>query len=206
VVRRVVSGIAVSDEDSLSTGFVTERLVATPLRSTDAEDLFPVLADPLLHRYIGGEPPASLDVLLERYTSLESQRSPDGRERWLNWTLRTKATGTAIGYLQATVGTREVLLAWVVGTAWQGNGFAKEAVRALVRWVDERFPSHELVAAIHPEHGASISVARSAGLEPTNEIDDGEVVWRAHAPPTDASTSARAGNDARRSHDRGEAR
>jgi hypothetical protein len=72
-----------------------------------------------------------------------------------------------------------VLLAWVIGSAWQGHGFAKEAVRGLVRCVRERFPSHTLVATIHPHHGASASVARSAGLVATEEIDDGEVVWRA---------------------------
>jgi RimJ/RimL family protein N-acetyltransferase len=35
-----------------------------------------------------------------------------------------------------------------------------------------------ITAAIHPGNAASAAVARRAGLAPTAELADGEVVWR----------------------------
>jgi RimJ/RimL family protein N-acetyltransferase len=52
------------------------------------------------------------------------------------------------------------------------------AGRALVGWLADR-EVHEVVAHIHPDHAASGGVARRAGLRPTGDRVDGEVVWRA---------------------------
>ncbi len=71
----------------------------------------------------------------------------------------------------------QAAVAWVVGAAWQGRGYATESAQALVSWLRE----HGMVtitAAIHPDHAASAAVARRAGLVPTPEHADGEVVWR----------------------------
>ena len=35
-----------------------------------------------------------------------------------------------------------------------------------------------IVAAIHPDHAASAAVARRAGMTPTAERADGEIIWR----------------------------
>lgn len=67
-------------------------------------------------------------------------------------------------------------VAWVVGTPWQGQGFAAEAARALVGWL--RWQSvRTVIAHIHPDHHASAAVARAIGLEPTDDWQDGEVRW-----------------------------
>jgi len=108
--------------------------------------------------------------------------SPDGAEVWRNWVVRQRHDGRAIGTVQATIVGDEATLAWTIGSAWQGHGYAKEAAAAVVLWV----ATSGVVwvrAAIHPEHHASAAVARSIGLAPTSEIIDGEVVWRG-VPPT----------------------
>jgi hypothetical protein len=38
-----------------------------------------------------------------------------------------------------------------------------------------------VIGAGHPNHAASNAVARSLGLAPTDELDDGEIVWRSLA-------------------------
>src|SRR5213592_2725081 len=48
------------------------------------------------------EPPPSLEWLRARFTKLESRRSPNGREQWLNWVIRLP-TSELIGYVQATL-------------------------------------------------------------------------------------------------------
>ena len=93
--------------------------------------------------------------------------------------MRTLERDAAIGYVQATVtaagGVADV--AWVIGVPWQGRGFASEAAAALVAWL--RAEGVRVVTAhVHPEHAASAAVAARAGLVPTDEIEDGERVWR----------------------------
>jgi RimJ/RimL family protein N-acetyltransferase len=182
----------VNSVGSLSAGRLeSPRLVLEPLAPEHADELAPVLDDVALHRFTGGEP-VGLQELQARFERQAGGRSPDGRDCWLNWVTRERATGRPVGTVQATVrgaesgsgsasGSESVCepvaeLAWVVGSADQGRGFAKEAVTAMSGWLGERGVSR-LRANIHPEHEASMAVARSVGLAPTDVIVDGEVRW-----------------------------
>ena len=157
----------------------TERLLLSPLRVEDAPELVAVLADERLHEFIGGRP-ATLEELQDRYASLVAG-SPDPEEVWLNWIARRRFDSQAIGTMQATLrgddGHFAAQVAWVVGVAWQGRGFASEAARALVEWLRSQ-GAQEIVAHVHPRHRASAGVAAGAGLSPTDQEVDGEQVWR----------------------------
>jgi RimJ/RimL family protein N-acetyltransferase len=157
----------------------TERLVLTPLCVSDAEQMAEVLADPRLHLFIGGRP-ATLDELRARYAAMTAgSSSPD--EVWRNWVVRGRGDRLPVGTVQATLHRRDerwsAEIAWVLGVPYQGKGYAAEAARALVAWLTDR-DIHEVVARIHPDHAASGRVARRAGLHPTADLVDGEVVWR----------------------------
>ena len=142
-----------------------------------------LFADPELYGFIGGAPPTlgELDARFARW----ALGSPRPGEAWHNWVIRLQADGSAVGHLQATVvdggeddaGARTADIAWLVGTAWQGRGYATESARALVRWL-ESSGVRTITAHVHPDHAASARVSAAAGLEPTEEIEDGEVVWR----------------------------
>jgi RimJ/RimL family protein N-acetyltransferase len=156
----------------------TRRLLLTPLRPEDAEPMAAVLADQRLHEFIGGSP-ASVPELRSRYLRLAAGPFDPGQE-WLNWIVRLNATGDPIGTVQATVfrGERpEAVLAWVIGTPWQGRGYASEAARALVGWLSGQGAA-VITAHIHPRHAASAKVAERAGLLVTGDLVDGERVWR----------------------------
>lgn len=151
----------------------SERLTLTPLEPPDASEMVSVLADPGLYTFTGGDPP-TLAQLDERYR-FQTAGAPRDGETWHNWIIRLD--GTAIGFVQATVIDGSADLAWVVGTEWQGSGYATEASRAIRDWLADggvrRFSAH-----IHADHLASQAVAARLGLEPTDEIDDdGEMVW-----------------------------
>ncbi len=103
--------------------------------------------------------------------------SPDGAETWRNWVVRLRDDGPMIGTVQATIADDEASLAWTIGTAYQGLGYAKEAATAVSAWVATSGVVW-LRAAIHPDHTASAAVAHSIGLAPTTEVVDGEIVWR----------------------------
>jgi RimJ/RimL family protein N-acetyltransferase len=167
------------------------RLVLEPLRPEHADELAPVLDDIALHAFIGGEPD-SAEQLRARFERQAGGRSPDGRDAWLNWTVRARPSGKAVGTMQATVtgsGCQTIaLLAWVIGVSYQGQGFAKEAAALVVSWLRTRGVC-TVRANIHPGHNASMRVARAVGLLPTDVIEDGEVRWEASSPDGPASGS-----------------
>jgi RimJ/RimL family protein N-acetyltransferase len=157
---------------------VSERLALDPLRIDDAAEMSTVLSAAELYAFIGGEPP-SRDDLEARYARWVVGKSADGREIWHNWVVRKLGDGTAVGTVQATIYVERstVDIAWAVGRPWQGQGFASEAARALVGWLVE-MGLEAITAHVHPGHVASAEVARRAGLVATDELEDGEVVWR----------------------------
>jgi RimJ/RimL family protein N-acetyltransferase len=162
---------------------VTHRLLLSPLQVDDADEMVDVLADPALHEFTGGEP-ATLDDLRGRYRSWVAGSGRD-TERWLNWIVRHRGDGEAIGTVQATVMNPDddpvAFVAWTIGVRWQRQGYATEATVALVEWLGDHGVG-AIVAHIHPDHSASAIVARRAGLRPTSEVVDGEVEWRLPRP------------------------
>ncbi|MFG1905568.1 GNAT family N-acetyltransferase [Kribbella sp. NPDC048928] len=150
----------------------SERLTLLPLRVEYAAPMAVVLSDPGLYAFTGGEPP-SVEVLEARYRrQLAGPDSPD--EQWLNWVVQYE--DTLIGYVQATVTAGQAEIAWVIGAAWQGRGFAKEAAQGLVTWLRAQ-KIDRIIAHVHPDHTASAAVATAIGLARTDVVEDGENLW-----------------------------
>ena len=152
-----------------------------------------LLADRALYTWYDDEASPTLEVLRLRYARQAAGVSPDGLEGWHTWILRERDSGRTIGFAQATVsagedGVRSAELAWVVGTAWQGRGFATEAATAIRDGVagvgsltgDDVAHVH---AHIAPGHTASETVARRAGLSPTDVTHEGEIRWELAQTP-----------------------
>ncbi|TDD84664.1 GNAT family N-acetyltransferase [Actinomadura rubrisoli] len=175
----------------------TQRLVLEPLAVHHADEMAAVLDDPRLHRFIGGEP-LTRDELRARYEHLVAGPAPFHQEYWLNWIVRRARDGQAVGYVQATVTPAPpayavtpaaegstvtpsprtlASVAWVVGMPYQGFGFATEAARALLAWLREHGVA-EIVASVHPDNRSSAAVTAKAGLRPTPERADDEIIWR----------------------------
>ena len=157
------------------------RLLLEPLRVQHAEEMAPLLDDPDLHIFIGGEP-ATREELQETYRRQVVGRSADGTQRWLNWVLRRRDDGQVVGTVQATVtedaGGLSAEVAWVVGSRHQNQGYAREAAEAMVRWLWQEGAA-TVVAHVDPRHLASVAVARAVGLAPTDTVVEGEVRFEA---------------------------
>jgi RimJ/RimL family protein N-acetyltransferase len=152
----------------------TARLTLLSLGAEHADELVGVLGDPALHSFIGGRP-ETLEQLRARYARWAAG-SPDPEVRWLNWAIRFDEAGRLVGTVQATVTGTRAEVAWVVGTGWQGRGFATEAARGLVAWLGEA-GVRTVVAHVHPGNVASARVARALGLRPTGQQLDDEDEW-----------------------------
>lgn len=146
-----------------------------PLEVSDAAEMVGVLSDPALYAVTGGEPP-TLDELTERYRRQVFGRSADGREEWLNWVVRVDHV--AVGFVQATVSDeRRASIAWVIGLAWQGHGYATEAARSMMVRLRDRGVA-DVRAWIAPGHEPSEHVASRVGLVARDQTDaDGERLW-----------------------------
>ena len=97
-------------------------LVLEPLTVAHAPEMFEVLCDPLTHQYIDHPPPSSVDHLRAVYKQLETRKSPDGRQLWLNWVVRLPGQ-PAMGYVQATQGRVE----------WDGRDMTGAAPERMAR-------------------------------------------------------------------------
>ncbi|MFC9795963.1 GNAT family N-acetyltransferase [Streptomyces sp. NPDC127584] len=157
----------------------TARLDLVPLDVAHAEEMAGVLDDPALHTFIGGAPLSPAE-LREQYARLAAG-SPDPATVWANWVVRLRAENRLTGTVQATVteGGRVAEVAWVIGTAWQGRGIAREAAEGLVALLAEH-GTRTIVAHVHPNHTASEAVATASGLTPTAHLKDGERRWERH--------------------------
>nr|RZI37151.1 hypothetical protein BJQ95_00406 [Cryobacterium sp. SO1] len=158
---------------------VSTRLILEPLAREHASPMVDVLAHVSLYTFTGGTPP-TLAQLEARYAVQVAGISPDGAQHWLNWIVRRRDSDAIVGFVQATVeGDNDGLMAevaWLINPAHQGQGFASEATRHMILWL--RSNGVDRVAAfIHPEHAASIAVARHQGLRISNIARDGEIRW-----------------------------
>jgi [ribosomal protein S5]-alanine N-acetyltransferase len=143
----------------------TSRLLLEPVSDEHAEGMFGVLDDPSLYRYMASEIPPSLAWLSERYRVLSKGLSPDGSELWLNWIVSRKEDRSSVGYVQATVplSLEYALMGWTIARAAQGQGYAREAVRA----VNSHLMSNgiaEIRATIDVRNASSLSLAESLGF------------------------------------------
>jgi ribosomal-protein-alanine N-acetyltransferase len=107
------------------------RITLEPQTAEHAAEMFIVLSDPTIYTYENAPPP-SIDWLRIRFERLETRRSADGSEIWLNWVVRLRS-GQLIGYAQATVFPEgRASIAYEFASAYWGRGLAREAVEALI--------------------------------------------------------------------------
>ena len=123
----------------------TPRLRLEPQIASHADAMFEVLSDPAIYAHENA-PPISLEWLQERYRRLESRRSADGCEQWLNWVLRG-LDGKLLGCVQATVeADGQTFVAYELASAHWGRGLAAEAVSAMIEELQTHYGTHTLLA------------------------------------------------------------
>ena len=148
----------------------TAALTLEPQRAQHADEMFTVLSDLAIYEY-ENQPPASLDALRRRYAALESRRSPDGREQWLNWVVRLPG-GEPIGYVQATVyPDGRAAIAYELGSAWWGRGLARQAVEAMLAELVAQHGARRLTAVLKQRNLRSLHLLQRLGFEPAAPDD-----------------------------------
>jgi [ribosomal protein S5]-alanine N-acetyltransferase len=141
----------------------TGRLTLEPQVAAHAPAMFVVLSDPAIYEHENA-PPSSEDWLRERFARLESRRSADGTELWLNWVLRLPSA-ELIGYVQATVHRdARAAIAYELCSAYWGHGLARQAVEAMIGELGARYGVRLLSAVLKRENVRSLRLLVRLGF------------------------------------------
>jgi len=143
---------------------VTGDFTLEPQVAAHAGEMFTVLGDPALYQYENAPPP-SIDWLRTRFAKLESRRSPNGQEQWLNWVIRLP-TAELAGFVQATVrADGGAAIAYVLASRHWGRGLATRAVQAMIDELVERCAVRRLSAVFKRENRRSMRLLQRLGFE-----------------------------------------
>jgi RimJ/RimL family protein N-acetyltransferase len=161
--------------------WATERLVLEPLEVAHAPGLLTALDDIRVGAHIGGPDVTTLEALEVRIRRLGEGPPPDRPdERWVNLAVLLPEDRTVIGRLEATVHDDWAEIAYLLGPAYWGAGYATEAVG----WFLGHLERPELWAAVHPANAASWRLLErlrfqrvDAPTRPVTSYDDGDLAW-----------------------------
>ena len=147
----------------------TARLTLTGHAATDLEDCAAMWADPRVYAMIGGQPRAREDVWIRLLRSV-GQWTLFGYGSWI---ARDTATGALIGELGLIEARRAIdppidagpefgpEVGWTLTGDAQGQGYASEALAAILAWTDARVPATTCI--IDPANAPSIRLAERHG-------------------------------------------
>ena len=144
----------------------TERLLLRPYEDGDFEGLCAIHSDAQVARYLYNEPRTEeevRDLLRRKIRGFELRQEDD----WLSCVVVLRATGEMVG---------DVALHWVselhktgeigfsFAPAHQGNGYATEASRAILRAAFEDFGFHRVIGRTEARNASSARVLEKLGM------------------------------------------
>ncbi len=147
----------------------SDDLTLEPQLATHAEAMFVVLSDPAIYEYENA-PPSSVEWLGARYAKLESRRSADGQQQWLNWVVRLGCncgcgSDELIGYVQATVrADASALIAYEFASSFWGRGLASQAVTAMITELSSHYQTREFWALLKRKNHRSMRLLVRLGF------------------------------------------
>lgn len=149
----------------------TERLTLTPVSMDDLPDLQALWADTDFTRHIMGRALEDEEIWFRLLRDLGHWQAKGHG----NWSIRTRdgAYVGSVGILDYRRTLRPPFdapeLGWGVAPAFQGQGFASEALRAALSWTDANLPDARTVCMIAPDNIPSLRLADTVGYRPYAE-------------------------------------
>ena len=144
---------------------VTPTLTLEPLLASHAEEMFELLSDPAIYRYLDYTAPVSAESLRSVYQRWEARRSPDKSEAWLNWVIRPRDQAL-VGYVQATVtSSRSAYVAYILASKYWGRGYARLAVQTMLEHLAAAYDVDRYLATVEADNERSIGLLQRLGFE-----------------------------------------
>lgn len=144
---------------------ITPTLTLEPLLASHAKEMFELLGDPAIYRYLDYTAPVSAEYLRGVYQRWEARRSPDASEAWLNWVIRPRDQPLA-GYVQATVtSNRSAYVAYVLASRYWGRGYARLSVEAMLDHLASAYEVDRYLATVEVKNERSIRLLERLGFQ-----------------------------------------
>ncbi len=147
----------------------TERLVLTPVAATDFDDLLALWSNPDFTRHIMGRALSGEEVWFRLLRDLGHWATLGHG----NWTVRLEDGGGYVGSVGVFDYHRDLdppfdapELGWGVSPAFQGKGYAAEALSGVLIWADQTLAAPRTVCMIAPENLTSLKLAARVGFRP----------------------------------------
>ncbi|MDG4823860.1 GNAT family protein [Asanoa sp. WMMD1127] len=144
----------------------TERLLLRPLTAADTEALLAYRSLPEVCRYVPFAP-MSAEVIADRLAGIWATTSLTDEGQALTLGIELAETGELVGdvvlFFHSRV-HRGGEIGYVVNPAFEGNGYATEAARALLRLGFDELGLHRIVGRIDDRNEPSAKVLRRLGL------------------------------------------
>lgn len=158
----------------------TERLLLRRSRPEDAATISAYRSDPNVNRQQGWER-TDLEGVLADIVEM-SGRSPGEPGGWVQFTVEERGGGRIVGDVGLSVADGEpgvIKVGYTIDPAFQGLGYATEAIRALVEYAFETLGAEVVRAHASAENAPSIRVAEKIGMRLVERFEhrEGDEVW-----------------------------
>jgi RimJ/RimL family protein N-acetyltransferase len=143
----------------------SERLVLRRFHADDIATFVRYRADPAVARFQSWENFTAVDG--QEFFATMSRRHPDTPGEWFQFAIDLAATGTMIGdcALHALADSpREIEIGFTLAPAFQGHGYATEAVACLLDYVFGPLAKERAIAITDVRNLASIAVLERLGF------------------------------------------
>jgi RimJ/RimL family protein N-acetyltransferase len=158
----------------------TERLLLRRSRPEDAATISAYRSDPNVNRQQGWDR-TDLEGVLADIVEM-SGRSPGEPGGWVQFTVEERGGGRIVGDVGLSVADGEpgvIKVGYTIDPAFQGLGYATEAIRALVAYAFETLGAEMVRAHASAENAPSIRVAEKVGMRLVERFEhrEGDEVW-----------------------------
>jgi aminoglycoside 6'-N-acetyltransferase len=159
---------------------VTERLLLRRSLPEDADTISAYRSDPDVHRHQGWERTDAEGIRAE--IEEMATRTPGEPGGWVQLTVLECGSGRLVGDVGLSLVDGEpgvVKVGYTIAPAFQGRGYATEAVRALVAYAFDALGAEVVRAHADAENAPSIRVMEKAGMRLAERLEHryGDEVW-----------------------------
>jgi RimJ/RimL family protein N-acetyltransferase len=146
----------------------TERLRLREFRESDLDRWAAVMAEPATVRYVGNQPLAREETW--RRLLISGGLWP--MYGYGYWAAERKEDGLLVGHVGLADFKRELTpsiegipeAGWIFAPDAHGQGYASEALAAVLAWADDNLSASEITAIIDPANAPSIRLAQRCGF------------------------------------------
>jgi RimJ/RimL family protein N-acetyltransferase len=143
----------------------TERLLLTPLQLSDAKDLLYYRSKPDISAFLSWKPQTIGEA--EEYIRKAHLISANTPESWYQLAVRIKDSGALVGDIGLHFlgpQNQQVELGYAVSDAYQGKGYATEAIKAVLAFLFTTYTKHRITASVDPQNSKSIQLLKRVGM------------------------------------------